>query len=324
MIYSLYGMQISVHGEGDEALPAVAGTSPAGVILRLRQKPAWIEGAKEKLWYQSPREPAAAAAPTLRVTQFEGVPFFRFRYWDSSDFIIQAQGREVWAEWPAEYDLSYAATYIMGPVMGYTLRLHGITTLHASVIEMHGRALVIMGNSGAGKSSTAAAFAKLGYAVLSDDLAPIRQKGAEWSVAPGYPRICLWPASVQFLFGSEDALPLITAGWEKRYLGLAEDNGHRFCASPQSLGAIYWLGDRTGQTDAPIVQGVGNQEALMGLVANTYAAEWPDLAKSSRDLRVYATLLRDIPVRRVLAHPDPARIFDLCEAIARDFEQCIA
>ena len=69
-----------------------------------------------------------------------------------------------------------------------------------------------------------------------------------------------------------------------------------------------------------MVQDIGVQKALMQLVANTYATAWPDLAMSSRDLCIYATILRRTPVRRVLAHPDPAKIFDLCEAIVKDFE----
>jgi len=50
---------------------------------------------------------------------------------------------------------------------------------------------VIVGSAGAGKSTTAAAFASIGYPILSDDIAPIREKGREVTVGPGSPRICL-------------------------------------------------------------------------------------------------------------------------------------
>ena len=126
------------------------------------------------------------------------------------------------------------------PVIAFALRLRGVTCLHASSIAVGGHAIGLLGQPGAGKSTTAAAFARLGYSILSDDVAVLDYRGDRFLVPPGYPRNNLWPDSVRALFGSEDALPKITATWGKRYLPL-DQNGHRFQESPLPLGAIYML-----------------------------------------------------------------------------------
>ena len=112
----------------------------------------------------------------------------------------------------------------MGPVIAFTLRLRGVTCLHASCVAVDDRAIALLGRPGAGKSTTAAAFAQLGYSVLSDDVVVLDDRNGQFRVQPGYPRVNLWPDSVHALFGSEDALPPITPTWGKRYLSLAARN----------------------------------------------------------------------------------------------------
>ena len=63
------------------------------------------------------------------------------------------------------------------------------------------RAAVLAGPPGAGKSTLAAAFARFGYAVLSDDVAVLEQLEGALHVQPAYPQLRLWPDSVALLFG---------------------------------------------------------------------------------------------------------------------------
>ena len=60
----------------------------------------------------------------------------------------------------------------------------------------------------AGKSTTAAAFAKLGYPVLSDDLLALSDTGGTWVVEAGYPGLRLWPDSVGPLLAHDDPVDL--------------------------------------------------------------------------------------------------------------------
>ena len=54
------------------------------------------------------------------------------------------------------------------------LRLRGVPALHASAVAVGGAALAVVGSAGAGKSTTAAARAARGHAVVADDVLALR------------------------------------------------------------------------------------------------------------------------------------------------------
>src|SRR5271156_6758875 len=80
---------------------------------------------------------------------------------------------------------------------------------------------------GAGKSTTAAAFARRGFAILSDDVSALWDCRPPFLLQPAYPQLRLWPSSVRLLFGADDALPPLTPNWDKRGLDLSTPV-HRF------------------------------------------------------------------------------------------------
>src|SRR5690606_97236 len=64
--------------------------------------------------------------------------------------------------------------FLLGSVFGAMLHQRGDLVLHGSAIEWEGAAVVFMGFSGVGKSTTASAFRQRGHAVLTDDLCVVR------------------------------------------------------------------------------------------------------------------------------------------------------
>lgn len=253
----------------------------------------------------------------LRVGLFPGGEYFGFFYGDGVRFAVERGGREVWADWPDNYTLEDACTYLLGPVMGFVLRLRGIVSLHASAVAVDDRAIALVGMPGAGKSTTAAAFACSGFSVLSDDIAALSGEGEQWLVQLGYPRVNLWPDSVRTLFGSEDSLPQITPTWDKRYLPLGQ-NGHHFASNPLSLGAIYILDRRDSTLTAPVVESVSAKEALITLIGNTYVNYLLDENMRRTEFDVLSRVVSGIPVRRVRPPDNPSAILGLCSAITAD------
>ena len=63
--------------------------------------------------------------------------------------------------------------FLLGTVFGILLHQRRQIVLHASAIEVGGRAVVFGGSSGAGKSTLAAALARKGYRVTTDDVCAI-------------------------------------------------------------------------------------------------------------------------------------------------------
>jgi hypothetical protein len=177
-----------------------------------------------------------------------------------------------------------------------------------------------MGSPGAGKSTTAAAFARLGYAVLSDDIVVLSDQADELLVQPGYPRLNLWPDSAGALFGTYDALPRIAPTWDKRYVTLGQ-NGYGFQSEPLPLGAIYILGEREPGLNAPVVEALAGSEAFMKLVGNTYLYYLLDRGMQRRDFDVISRVIAHVPVRRVRPVADAFKVLDLCNWIVDDAQK---
>lgn len=68
---------------------------------------------------------------------------------------------------------------------------YGAVALHAAAAAMDGRTLLLLGASGAGKSTTSAALGAAGWDVLSDDIS-ILWDGDPPRVAPATTGICVW------------------------------------------------------------------------------------------------------------------------------------
>src|SRR5215472_15114316 len=92
--------------------------------------------------YASP-EDAAPGQPNLRVCLLPGGDYFGFFYRDEVRFAVERHGREVWGAWPENYSLEDACTYLVGPVLGFVLRLRGVTCLHASAVAVDGQAIAL-------------------------------------------------------------------------------------------------------------------------------------------------------------------------------------
>ena len=241
----------------------------------------------------------------------------RIAYSDGTQFWLDDKRQAVWATWPETSSLEETSTYLLGPIFGLLLRLRGITCLHASAVNIEGRSIAFVGSAGSGKSTTAAAFAREGYAVLSDDIVPLVEREGCLLVMPAYPHLCLWPDSVNMIYGAPDALPRFTANWEKRCLVLGQ-RGTRFESRPLPLAAIYILGDRRSDS-APCVEAVHPRGALLSLLADTYANKILDREMRAREFEVLGRLAAAIPVRRVFPHSDASRLRDLCRVIEDDF-----
>ena len=253
--------------------------------------------------------------PALRVFRVLDGKYYRFRYADQTEFVVDKAGTEIWAAWREPLTIEDTATYLLGPVLGFVMLLRGVVCLHATAVAIGDEAIALLGPAGSGKSTTAAAFAERGYSVLAEDVVTLDDRGDHFLVRPGYPCIRLWPAAVKALYGSETHLPKLTPNWDKCYLDLSDN----FQREPVRLAAIYRLGERRHDATAPFIRGVERAEGLMSLVANTYATKLMDKQMRAREFEVLTRVVRSVPVRRVTPHADPARIPQLCDSILSDF-----
>jgi hypothetical protein len=336
--YRIYGLNLRVNIAlpGPIAIDFLHSDLPV-VDVVLGELPSWLTETPLELgtlpnWYASKTQLEVGeevAEPLFRVWQIDTGRYFYCRYQDKTTFVVSRSGTEIWATWPDELTLEDTATYLLGPILGFLLRLRGTVCLHASAISIGDRVVVLVGTAGAGKSTTAAAFARKGYAILSDDVVPLilcaaaenEHQGDTFIVQPAYPRIRLWNSSVSALYGAADALPRLVPThptWDKRYLDLSQ-TGYKFQSEPLPLAAIYYLNERSDDRSCPQIAPMTTQEQLITLVTNTYTNYLLDKSLRAQEFELLSRVVKHIPVRQITPHTDIARLDDLIELVVNDF-----
>ncbi len=302
---------LPIPGLNQKSDPGGTQLSPPDVRIKFGSLPPdFNEKHFPEVWFES-RYKTPTGDPLVRIHCSETDPRnFWIRYDEGVNFVVCESASRVWASWPEGYFFEDTVTYLLGPVMAFLCQVRGTTCLHGSAIAVDGRAIILVGPQGAGKSTTAAAFARAGFPLISDDLILLQESEQGLTVEPSYPVLRLWPESVTHLFGDADALPRISPSWDKRGFNTSED-GHLFQANALPLAAVFFLGPRGESELAPTLTPIAGTSALVRLVSNSwghYAARPEILA---RQLRVFTLLSRTVPLAEVVAHRDAARLGDL-------------
>lgn len=317
--YSTYGIAL----ECDTSLPGLARKSqdissrPLEVFLE--SQPAWVAEAfslPTRVVRSLPEMPETAD-PAFLLTDYGDESFFQLAYSDGTRFVLDGSATKLWGCYSEQYSIEHFTTYLVGPVMGFVLRRRGVTALHASAVSIDGRTVVFCGPAGAGKSTTAGALALRGMPVLCEDVSALHEVSGEFRVLPGYPRVCLWPDSVEMLVGKSDALPPLVSTWEKRYLPLDGETA-RFEQEANTLFAIYLLMPRRSDQKSLSVQEMRPREAVLELVQNTYMNAVLTRKQRAAEFDLLARLASQAWIRRVFPHDDPNRVGEFCDVILND------
>lgn len=114
-------------------------------------------------------------------------------------FLLTA-GRDVAIEREPQSDPADIPAFLAGTVLGILLHQRGQIVLHASAVEVNGKAILFGGRSGTGKSTLAAALAQRGLPLVTDDICAI-SIGADGvpMVAPDGRQLKLWTQAIDSL-----------------------------------------------------------------------------------------------------------------------------
>lgn len=91
--------------------------------------------------------------------------------------------------------------FLLGSVMGALLYQRKYLPIHGSAVEVRGKAIIIIGNSSAGKSTLAASLNLAGFPLISDDLSAVgTNDSGNCILLKGIPFIKLWKDTVDTLY----------------------------------------------------------------------------------------------------------------------------
>jgi hypothetical protein len=248
--------------------------------------------------------PAAAAEPDLTLTLTavaeprQGRPWHRaeaaeidrtedgelvMRFADGTAFVVGARGESIaLLAAPPEYTVDDLAAYALGPVLTVALHLQGAVLLHASAVVMNGMALLFAGESGSGKSTTAAMLHRHGWPMLSDDITEI----ADGRAFAAIPAMRLWPDVLDALYGSAAAFPDRAPSWDKKMLSTGAVEG------AHAVAAVLFL-EPGGE---PRLERLEGRAAWRRLMACAPTARLPGQAMQRKIFEVTSALADGVPM----------------------------
>lgn len=327
MIHSYRAYGVGIHST--HVISALQSTTPGPTLFSIHFdagcEPEWAKiacsGPSQVRW-RSPRDKDTDDSAVV-LTEHGPGQCYGLLYSGNARFVFDETAHRLWGTVYPPLSPHELELYFLGPAMGFLLRHRRITCVHASAVELHDSAVLFSGEAGYGKSTTAAAMALRGAPVLSDDIVPLTKTSGRYWANPGYPRLSLWPDAVAKLLNSQDALPRLSTAQEKCYLPL---DGVRasFAAQRKPLGIIYLFGERSDASDAPRIEELGPRQALLELVQNTYMNWLIDREQRAHEFDELYKIVQQVPVRRIVAHTDGAKLGLLCDRIFQDAERFLA
>lgn len=243
--YHLFGLTLESAVECPELLPALAD-APADVGIGVAAlSPALELASFSSEWVQ--------IAPGVYQFLIDGVARYRVE-----------RGRQVLIDPVPGADPGDVRLWLLGTALGALLHQRGLLPLHASALALGGAAHAFCGDTGAGKSTLAAALRQRGLAVLTDDVGLVAPEPDRILFYPGFPRIKLWNDALAHFGLDHRTLIRDHTRADKYHLRLVED----FTAQPLPLRHLYVL-ERT--VDGPSrIEPVRGIEAIRRVQANIY------------------------------------------------------
>ena len=143
--------------------------------------------------------PTSAGTATDHIFGYDGKVRCRFR--------IGADGSTVGCQALPEVSDRDLFSLFAEPVMRSVLVRRVLLSFHAAALAKDGRAILVMADKGAGKSTLSWALQDGGWQLLADDLARVDRVDGVWSVFPGHRQTKLTPAAARAFGYAAEAMP---------------------------------------------------------------------------------------------------------------------
>jgi hypothetical protein len=306
--YNIYGLRV----RSDLPLPVASVPDDGRVDLIVRYR-----GASPRP--RAPRPPAM----TLDWRQLEQrwLLCYHTRAGEELEFAFNPEASRIEIRCTMPEMTDDISALLVGAGLATALHLRGVPVLHAAAVAVDGKAILVAGPAGAGKSTLTATLVGKGLPLLAEDLAVLTFGENAIVVQPGYPRLRLCPDATLVVGKAAPDLPRVFNAFvpdDKRWLDPAALAGG-FCATPAPLGAIYLLAPRRPDGKILTIESLPPHRAGLALLDHLYGARWLRIPKA-KALEWCARIASRTPVRMVHAPPGLDRVRETADAIVADFK----
>jgi hypothetical protein len=182
---------------------------------------------------------------------------------------------------------------ILDQVIPRLLAHDGAFVLHAGAVRIGDAAVLFVGESGLGKSTLTASFARADIPILSDDAVVVTNRDGKIYARAVYPGLRLLPDSLLALFPADHPTTDMAHYSDKRRVMV--DAAVTDADLP--VAAVFLLGDDGLPPDQPEVRPMNAAAACMALVDQTFAAD--PLRGAVERMRFASQIVRNIPVLKL-------------------------
>ncbi|MBX7513214.1 hypothetical protein K3179_01495 [Qipengyuania sp. GH38] len=200
--------------------------------------------------------------------------------------------------------------FTLGSAWGALGYQRGLAMWHGSVVEKIGGAIIFCGETGMGKSTTAAAMLSQGWALVSDDLSRVDADTKGPVVYPASTRIKLWRDAIERFGWDSHILQRDHFRDDKFHLSAPDHHGG---AGPLPLRAIFVLAE--GNT-LEIERLEGHRAATAVLAATVYRPEMLEVLDGwVGQAHIAARIVADAPVFALRRPRDLTALGELAGAV---------
>ncbi|MCB2067469.1 MAG: hypothetical protein KDE15_12620 [Erythrobacter sp.] len=179
--------------------------------------------------------------------------------------------------------------YVLGSALGAVLHQRGQQLLHASCVELGGKAVAICGRRGAGKSTTAAMLCRQGARLLTDDVAVFARLDPPW-IVPGYPQAKLTGEALARI--DRDPAQLRPLHGERGKF--AVPRAEIFVDQPLPLHAVMVI-ERSDRA-TPVMARMKPAPAIQALLRHTYRPHFVMPSQAQRDFAGWGKVVEQVPM----------------------------
>lgn len=204
--------------------------------------------------------------------------------------------------------------FLLSEVIGIILLQRGFFLLHASAVEVGGRAFVFAGASRAGKSTTATAFGKAGFNVLTDDMTAISLIDSKPFVVPGFAQYKVWKSALDGLEISRNDLPPSFEGADKF---LIKQNLQTFPQKPVPLEEINILFSPKARIKEKVLNPVLAPVELLKHFSLPIQMLTPDYLQ--KHFRQSLEIAQSVPIKLIKRAADFEKLEEFVQTLAQGF-----